>query len=168
MAMAAGAAAENVVTYAPELLWMGQRFVRNAHVSVDQSGRIVSAGAQPTPTGYNVERLDHVAMVPGLVNAHSHAFQRGLRGRGEVYPRGLNRAAAGGEPGESQDEETPSFWTWRNAMYGQCVCLEVCAVGPFLASPLQRHWLQYAGLRPLLCTAAHTGGWEHGATHRSN
>eukprot|EP00656_Telonema_subtile_P001331 TRINITY_DN10604_c0_g1_i1.p1 TRINITY_DN10604_c0_g1~~TRINITY_DN10604_c0_g1_i1.p1 ORF type:complete len:394 (+),score=86.94 TRINITY_DN10604_c0_g1_i1:112-1293(+) len=42
------------------------------------------------------------ALIPGLVNAHSHAFQRGLRGRGEVYPA---------NSGES------SFWTWRQEMY---------------------------------------------------
>ena len=37
--------------------------------------------------------------LPGLVNAHSHAFHRALRGR--------TQAAGGG-----------SFWTWREAMYG--------------------------------------------------
>lgn len=38
--------------------------------------------------------------VPAMVNAHSHAFQRGLRGRGE-RPTG----------------EHDSFWTWRETMY---------------------------------------------------
>lgn len=37
--------------------------------------------------------------VPGLVNAHSHAFHRALRGR--------TQEASGG-----------SFWTWREGMYG--------------------------------------------------
>ncbi|HZS57009.1 MAG TPA: formimidoylglutamate deiminase [Bryobacteraceae bacterium] len=41
------------------------------------------------------------AVVPGLVNAHSHAFQRVIRGRTE------HRTAA----------STDSFWTWREAMY---------------------------------------------------
>ena len=41
------------------------------------------------------------ALMPGFVNAHSHAFQRGLRGLGETYPKG------------SQS----SFWTWRQSMY---------------------------------------------------
>ena len=39
--------------------------------------------------------------IPGLVNAHSHAFQRVIRGRTERRTKG------------SQD----SFWTWREAMY---------------------------------------------------
>jgi formiminoglutamate deiminase len=46
-------------------------------------------------------RFDRCALLPGFVNAHSHAFQRGLRGQGETFPSG------GG-----------SFWTWREAMYG--------------------------------------------------
>jgi cytosine/adenosine deaminase-related metal-dependent hydrolase len=41
------------------------------------------------------------ALLPGLVNAHSHAFQRGLRGLGERFPTGAG-----------------SFWSWREAMYG--------------------------------------------------
>lgn len=40
-------------------------------------------------------------MLPGLVNGHSHAFQRVLRGRAEHQ--------TGSGPG--------SFWTWREAMY---------------------------------------------------
>ena len=36
-------------------------------------------------------------VVPGMPNAHSHAFQRGLRGRGERDPE--------------------DFWSWREAMY---------------------------------------------------
>ena len=46
---------------------------------------------------------DQVAgiVIPGLVNAHSHAFQRALAGRTE------QRSAAGRD----------SFWTWRERMY---------------------------------------------------
>src|SRR4051812_19579241 len=40
-------------------------------------------------------------MLPGMVNAHSHAFQRVIRGRTEY------RAAAARD----------SFWTWREMMY---------------------------------------------------
>ncbi len=41
-------------------------------------------------------------LLPGFVNAHSHAFQRALRGRTEY------RA-----PGHERDD----FWSWREAMY---------------------------------------------------
>jgi len=43
------------------------------------------------------------AMAPAMVNAHSHAFQRELRGRGE---RPAPEAHAGDD-----------FWSWREAMY---------------------------------------------------
>ena len=46
-------------------------------------------------------RLENRALLPGLINAHSHAFQRVIRGRTEY------RTA------NNQD----SFWTWREMMY---------------------------------------------------
>ncbi len=46
--------------------------------------------------------VDDVLVMPGFVNAHSHAFQRCLRGRVEL------RAG----PGVNDD-----FWSWRDAMY---------------------------------------------------
>ena len=45
-------------------------------------------------------RLKGMAVLPGLVSAHSHAFQRAIRGRTER--RGAGR---------------PDFWGWREAMY---------------------------------------------------
>ncbi|MEM8883477.1 MAG: formimidoylglutamate deiminase [Planctomycetota bacterium] len=77
----------------PELLWDGARFVRNREVEV-ADGSIVAVRAS-TDT-HEAGR----ALLPGFVNAHSHAFQRGLRGRGETFPAGQG-----------------SFWTWREAMY---------------------------------------------------
>ncbi len=47
--------------------------------------------------------LGEVALAPGLVNAHSHAFQRAIRGHTEWLRAGR------------VDED---FWTWRQAMYG--------------------------------------------------
>ena len=46
-----------------------------------------------------------------MANAHSHAFQRGLRGTGERPGRalGARRPVAGGGGGD--------FWSWRLAMY---------------------------------------------------
>ena len=40
-------------------------------------------------------------LIPGLVNAHSHAFQRAIRGRVQ-----------------HMDRPDDDFWSWRNAMYG--------------------------------------------------
>ncbi len=88
---------------AAELTWTGERFERDVRVEVGANGRIERVGrgeGAGAPAGAPARPLPGRALLPGLVNAHSHAFQRGLRGRGESYPEG------GG-----------SFWTWRRAMY---------------------------------------------------
>lgn len=45
-------------------------------------------------------------VLPGLVTAHSHAFQRALRGQTQRTAR-----------------ETGTFWSWRDAMYAQAMSL---------------------------------------------
>jgi formimidoylglutamate deiminase len=81
-----------------DLTWTGRRFESGVQVAVGEDGRIAEVG----PLGRSVDlRLPGRALLPGLVDAHSHAFQRGLRGRGEVFPEGAG-----------------SFWSWRDAMYG--------------------------------------------------
>ena len=82
----------------PELIWVDQGFRRGAALVVDGLGGIHSIGA--VPAGLPVERLPGRALFPGLVNAHSHAFQRVLRGRTE------------GSTGDRDD-----FWSWRAQMY---------------------------------------------------
>src|ERR1700689_4409059 len=49
----------------------------------------------------SAHRLKGRAVLPGLVNVHSHTFQRVIRGRTE------HRTSA----------ERDSFWTWRQSMY---------------------------------------------------
>ena len=60
-------------------------------------GRIASVTAGAEPGG--AERFNGIA-IPGLGNAHSHAFQRGMAGLAER--RGTHH---------------DTFWTWREAMY---------------------------------------------------
>ncbi|HEX6886200.1 MAG TPA: formimidoylglutamate deiminase [Planctomycetota bacterium] len=78
--------------------WTGTRFESGVRVQVGPDGRIAALGALAEPPS---ERLPGQALLPGFLNAHSHAFQRGLRGRGERFPQGAG-----------------SFWSWREAMYG--------------------------------------------------
>jgi formimidoylglutamate deiminase len=80
-----------------DLTWVDGRFAPDVRVAFDEDGRITAVGPDLVPP---TRRLSGRALVPGLVNAHSHAFQRGLRGRGERYP-----------------ESAGTFWTWREAMY---------------------------------------------------
>lgn len=63
--------------------------------------------------------------IPAMPNAHSHAFQRGLRGRAERSGRGGGSRAGGAPSGAAPAAEAPSapqatddFWSWREAMYG--------------------------------------------------
>ncbi|WP_112309880.1 formimidoylglutamate deiminase [Pseudogemmobacter bohemicus] len=68
----------------------------NVAVSIDGATiRAVETGAAPAPGDIRVD-----ALIPGMSNLHSHAFQRGFAGLTE-------------HRGESRD----SFWTWREMMY---------------------------------------------------
>jgi formimidoylglutamate deiminase len=79
-----------------DLIWTGRRFEPGLQVVVGDDGRIEAVTTGRTPT----DRHQRCALLPGFVNAHSHAFQRGLRGQGERFPAGSG-----------------DFWTWREAMY---------------------------------------------------
>jgi formimidoylglutamate deiminase len=111
----------DVTAFAPDLLYLSGRFERRRALVCDGGGRILSAprlehhGGSDEDLRRDVEnatgsraaqirvvRLRNRAMLPGMVNAHSHAFQRVIRGRTEY------RSA------RAQD----SFWTWREMMYG--------------------------------------------------
>ena len=89
-------------TFIPDLLYVGGRFERGRALVCDAEGRIRRvARLEELKDEADVVRLRGRAMLPGMVNAHSHAFQRVIRGRTEY------RGGAG----------TDSFWTWREMMY---------------------------------------------------
>ncbi len=81
----------------PDYIYTNRQFRSGLALVADNDGRIVEL-AENVP---NATRLAGRAMLPGLVNAHSHAFQRIIRGRTEY---------------RSQNA-TDSFWTWREQMY---------------------------------------------------
>ena len=89
-------------------------FVLDAHGAHDglgvtvEDGKIVKVG----PAGEG-ERLPGRALAPGFVNDHSHAFQRGLRGRVEYR-----------DPSRLQDD----FWTWRERMYTLAQSLDPASI----------------------------------------
>ena len=73
----------------------------------------VTAPATSFRSSRAIKRLDAIrlkgrALLPGLVNAHSHAFQRVIRGRTE----------------HRSQNTTDSFWTWREQMYAAANRLE--------------------------------------------
>ncbi len=76
--------------------WTPQGWMADCEIAWDD-GVIVRVGP---PTGVPSERLKGKSVTPGAVNAHSHAFQRGLRGRVQ-----------------SRTSENDDFWSWREGMY---------------------------------------------------
>ena len=55
--------------------------IRNGWVAVNDSGRIAGVGEPTDPVGHHVRDLGRVALLPGLVNAHTHLELSWLRGR---------------------------------------------------------------------------------------
>jgi formimidoylglutamate deiminase len=92
------------LTIQADLTWIDGGFMSDRSITVGADGRIESVGrARPGAA----HRLEGVALLPGFVNAHSHAFQRGLRGSGERFSSGAG-----------------SFWSWREAMYALVASLD--------------------------------------------
>src|SRR5688572_27969567 len=85
--------------YAPDLLYWDGRLQGGLALEVSADGKIL--GVRPAPAA-GATTLRRRALLPGLVNAHSHAFQRLIRGRTEYV-----------EPGHPADD----FWSWREQMY---------------------------------------------------
>ncbi|MFI7598820.1 formimidoylglutamate deiminase [Actinoplanes sp. NPDC049681] len=78
--------------YFAERAWIGGRVEHDVALEVD-GGRFTAVTPGSAPDGTRLRGL----VLPGLANAHSHAFHRALRGRTH------------GDRG--------SFWTWRELMY---------------------------------------------------
>ncbi|MDX6656578.1 MAG: hypothetical protein QOH62_1371, partial [Solirubrobacteraceae bacterium] len=85
-----------------ELAWLGGD-APQAGVLVELDGDRIAAVQPGVAAPADAERLSGLTL-PGLANAHSHAFQRALRGR----------THAG----------TGSFWTWREQMYALAEALD--------------------------------------------
>jgi len=73
-------------------------WAEDVRFEIDASGNFSAVTPNSSPQGAST--LQGLAL-PGMPNAHSHAFQRALAGRAEFA-------------GSAAD----SFWTWREAMYG--------------------------------------------------
>lgn len=84
----------------PDLIYTGGEFQSALAMFADRAGIITRFSREPSDLA-QAQRLAGRAILPGLVNGHSHAFQRVLRGRTEYRTPG----------------ERDSFWTWRKSMY---------------------------------------------------
>jgi len=95
------AESKSSIAWLPDLLYNGEQFEGGLALLCDNAGQIVSIARVDELRDEKKMRLAGRALLPGMVNAHSHAFQRVLRGRTEY------------RTSNQQD----SFWTWREMMY---------------------------------------------------
>jgi formimidoylglutamate deiminase len=131
----------------PELVYLDDGFVSNTAVEIEEgtgritrimpageirAGELLRAGPAAelgqgevggaeyiSATSDGVVRLRDCALMPGFVNAHSHAFQRLLRGRTHW---------------RTSEVADPDFWSWRELMYACALSLtpdEIFAVSRF-------------------------------------
>jgi formimidoylglutamate deiminase len=84
----------------PDYLFADGQVQTGTALFVDESGTIVRFSKLPSDLD-RARRLSGRALLPGLVNAHSHTFQRVIRGSTESRPKG----------------QRDTFWTWREKMY---------------------------------------------------
>jgi formimidoylglutamate deiminase len=84
----------------PDLVYAGGAFQPDSAFFCDESGKIVTSEVAHEVAA-NTIPLKNRALLPGLINAHSHAFQRVIRGRTEYCTA----------------NHKDSFWTWREMMY---------------------------------------------------
>ena len=72
-------------SYSADLIFIDGKLRRNQVIVVNAQGSIAFAGdRRQIPAGApQPEHMGAVAILPGMVNAHSHAFQIGLRGRSD-------------------------------------------------------------------------------------
>ena len=90
----------------PDFVYLDGRFESGRVIVCDDAGKIVRIA--PSEEVQDTIRLSGRALLPGMVNAHSHAFQRVIRGHTE----------------HRSEHSTDSFWTWREQMYAAANRLE--------------------------------------------
>jgi formimidoylglutamate deiminase len=86
--------------YRPVLLYSDGTFLPGGGLLVSEDGRVLEASENLDPAAVKVVELPGKALLPGFVNAHSHTFQRLIRGKAE------SRSVSGRD-----------FWSWRRTMY---------------------------------------------------
>jgi formimidoylglutamate deiminase len=96
------------VILVPELV-LGPDAVVRADLAVEVVDGKIAALLPAADAPDDAIRLPRRLLIPGLVNAHSHAFQRALRGRVERI-----------DPDHPHDD----FWTWREEMYAAAGALD--------------------------------------------
>ncbi|HKP35864.1 MAG TPA: formimidoylglutamate deiminase [Pyrinomonadaceae bacterium] len=110
---------DTLIAWVPDLLYAGGAFRRDRALVCDTAGKVLRVALAHELTGEKRMRLANRAILPGMINSHSHAFQRVLRGRTEQrsFSGGLRPAGSGSSPTLNNQVTQDSFWTWRELMY---------------------------------------------------
>ncbi len=96
------------VAYAAPWAFVEGQLRQDVRIDVDEAGVVVGFGDSDDPGEAPLRRsFGDALLLPGFVNAHSHAFQRGMRG--QTHRR-------------TRDDD--SFWSWRTAMYAAATTLQ--------------------------------------------
>jgi formimidoylglutamate deiminase len=93
-------AAEQKKTYAAAQAWINGAWAQDVLLAVGADGHWLSIEADAAPEALRAAERLSGPVLPGLVNAHSHAFQRAIAGLTE-------RSNGSGD----------DFWSWRDRMY---------------------------------------------------
>jgi formimidoylglutamate deiminase len=112
----------------PDYVFSGGRTLGGVSLVIED-GVVQAVGAPPA--GAEAIALPRRALLPGLVAAHSHAFQRAIRGRTE-----------------HRVHDRDDFWTWREAMYAAAERLtppELYAVSKFCFLEMARAGITAVG-----------------------
>ena len=102
--------------------WLEQGWAQNVRLEWNDQGNLTLV--QPDATPHRHEQVEQF-VVPGMVNLHSHAFQRAMAGMTEIAGNGPD-----------------SFWTWRDLMYRFALAInpeQIEAVAAQLYSECLRH-----------------------------
>jgi formimidoylglutamate deiminase len=91
----------------PDYLYLDGQIASGCTFFCDEQGVISRFSCDQSDLA-KAHRLERRFVIPGLVNGHSHTFQRAIRGRTEL------RTTA----------EPDTFWTWREKMYSAAARLE--------------------------------------------
>jgi formimidoylglutamate deiminase len=108
-----------MIAWIPDLLYVGSAFQSGLALVCHEGGSISKIVRALDLREEKQIRLTNRALLPGMVNAHSHAFQRVLRGKTEYrsFSGGLPPAVSGSSPTQNNPVGADSFWTWREMMY---------------------------------------------------
>lgn len=93
------------ISYLADRVFVDGAFLPHHAVNCER-GRIHSISKAPLFD--RVLAFENKALMPGFINAHSHAFQRAIRGLVQRVPA---------------ENPQADFWTWREKMYGAALAL---------------------------------------------